>query len=1129
MDIEFSSDVVPITNGKINGTFNSSWLHGAKASGLKADVKLKLASGNTKFEEYEGYRFDDATKVFQQSEKQIFSGLLNSNGEATISSKLNAKNTPGMLSAQFTSRVFEQGGEFSIDRKSVMLSPYDAYVGVKVPKGSGWRGAIRSGDDKIVNLALLDAEGSKRSGQVEVRIYGLSWRWWYDRNDGRSLSNFMRSKDSKLLKSEIVNITDGQTFYNLPELEYYASYLIVVEDGKGGHSASHEFRYYWNTRDVNDKESAKMLQFEVTKDKFEVDESIEVNVPSNGQGHFIVSLETANDVLKLKRVKAQKANTKISFYADPQLIPNAYIYVAYIQPHAQTANDLPIRMYGVQPVFIEDENTKLVPELKTLDKWEPEQTVEINVSEASGKTMEYTVAVVDEGLLQLTRYQTPDIWKSFHQKEALGVRTWDVYDEVIGAHAGEMAGLLAVGGDGNAIEVGGVKANRFPPMVKFFGPFQLKKGRTASHKIKLPNYVGQVRVMVVAATERAYGRADKSIEVKKPLMVLASLPRVVGPGETVKLPVTVFAMEPNIKNVNVSIQAGNLFNLSSTTQNVQFSQVGDKVAYFPIQVSEAVGQEKLTVIAEGHGQRAQYEIEIDVRPSNPPVHRSQSVVLAAGERKVVDVILPGIDGTNEMAIEVANGLQVDLGEKANRLFGYPHGCIEQTTSRAFPQLYLPKMATLSAEKSAEIDKNIKGGIDRLFSFQLRNGGLGYWPNATKASPWGTTYAGHFMLEAQNMGYTLPPAFLNNWINYQKSVANNWLPGNYGVNDHGYRWSHELIQAYRLYTLALAEAPQIGAMNRLRNETNLSPQAVWRLALAYFIIGRKEVAQDLIANASTEIKPYEKYGRTFGSSERDRAMILETLIAMQKEDLAFRVAESMATDWQSKKWYSTQSSAYTLMGLFKFLDDQKTDDMKFNYAIDNSTPTSVNKAGKLYYQQLEPPSGKNHKVILVNEGEQRLFVNINTAGIPSEGAEIKESKNLEMKILFTNSNGESIDPTNLNRGTDFIAQVRIKNPGVLGNYSEMALTQIFPSGWEIHNTRLDNIEDDSKISIPEYQDIRDDRVYTYFNVRAGETLIYKVKLTALFPGRFYMPAVFCEAMYDNDVYALEPGQWVEVGE
>lgn len=168
--------------------------------------------------------------------------------------------------------------------------------------------------------------------------------------------------------------------------------------------------------------------------------------------------------------------------------------------------------------------------------------------------MTYTVAVVDEGLLGLTRFKTPNPWESFFAREALGVRTWDVYDMVLGAYGGELERILSIGGDaGINRKAAQDRANRFKPVVLHLGPFQLGRGGKAKHQIKIPNYIGAVRTMVVASGEGAYGSVEKMTPVKKPLMILATLPRVLGPGETLKLPVNVFAMESKVKNVNVSV------------------------------------------------------------------------------------------------------------------------------------------------------------------------------------------------------------------------------------------------------------------------------------------------------------------------------------------------------------------------------------------------------------------------------------------------------------------------------------------------------------------------------------------------------------------------------------------------
>ena len=189
------------------------------------------------------------------------------------------------------------------------------------------------------------------------------------------------------------------------------------------------------------------------------------------------------------------------------MAPNFYVHASLIQPHAQTVNDLPIRMYGIEGAEVIDRKTILHPVIEVADEILPQQEFTIKVREQDGKPMSYTLAIVDEGLLDITAFKTPQPWPAMNQREALGVKTWDMYEDVIGAYAGKFSSILSIGGD-EALRRAAGKEKRFNPVVKFLGPFTLDKG-TKTHKITLPMYVGSVRVMVVAAKNGTYGDAGE--------------------------------------------------------------------------------------------------------------------------------------------------------------------------------------------------------------------------------------------------------------------------------------------------------------------------------------------------------------------------------------------------------------------------------------------------------------------------------------------------------------------------------------------------------------------------------------------------------------------------------------------
>ncbi|MCK4748999.1 MAG: alpha-2-macroglobulin, partial [Bacteroidales bacterium] len=450
---------------------------------------------------------------------------------------------------------------------------------------------------------------------------------------------------------------------------------------------------------------------------------------------------------------------------------------------------------------------------------------------------------VDEGLLDLTRFPTPSPWDHFYAREALGVKTWDLYDAVLGAYGGKIEQIFAIGGGFEEDEAGEdsqSRAMRFRPMVRFLGPFTLQKGKSHTHSLQMPNYVGSVRTMVVAGNQFAYGTVEKTTPVKKPLMVLATLPRVLGPGEQLKLPVTVFAMENNIRNVKLEIKTNDFLVLSAEKEKrISFQQAGDQLVTFDLEVANKIGIGKIEVIASSGSETASYEIEIEVRNPNPPVTDFIDEVLEPGQSLVRDYLLPGMPGTNSAILEISNIPPIDFGRRLKYLLGYPHGCIEQTTSAAFPQLYLGDVTDMNDKLKSSTETNVKAAINRLQTFFLPSGGFAYWPGSGDASHWATSYAGHFLLEAENKGFALPVNFRNQWIRFQRKEARRWKK----TGDQ-YR-QDDLVQAYRLYTLALAGEPELGAMNRLRETEGISVQSVWRLAAGYALAGQTETAEQLV--------------------------------------------------------------------------------------------------------------------------------------------------------------------------------------------------------------------------------------------------------------------------------------------
>lgn len=1122
INIDFQDKLLKASK-PIKGDVAVKWLHGAIAKNLKTEIKMKLSSSSKGFENFPGYVFKDPIKKFNTEEIVMYEGKIDGNGKAVINKKVSLKNSaPGILNATFLSRVFENGGDFSTDVTSMKLAPYSSFVGMKSPVSKRYGNSYVTNENIAFGIATVNEDGKGISRKnIEVEIYKINWSWWWNSSND-NLAYYVNRKHSTLYKSFKIN-TDlrgtGVANIKIPDSKS-GRYLIRIKDPVSGHATgrtAYFFRDWWSNSEGS-SESATMLVFNSDKEFYNVGETAEITFPSSSVGNALVCVENSSEVLETQWVKTIKGQTKVSIPITADMTPNVFVNISLLQPHANTRNDLPIRMYGVIPISVVDPMTKIQPVIDMPKELRPEKTFSVKVSEKTGKKMTYTLAVVEEGLLDLTRFKTPDLWNQFYVKEALGVRTWDVYDDVIGAYGGALSQVFAIGGDEDRDSKKTKKANRFKPVVTVLGPFKLQSGKSATHKIKLPNYVGSVRTMVVAGdvATAAFGKAEKATPVVKPLMVLASLPRKLSPGEKVTLPVTIFSMKNHVKNVHASLKLSDGISVVGAKQkSVSFDKPDEKMVYFELDVNEVQGINTVEVFVEGNGEKASQKVEIDVVNPNPVSSQIIDLELKPNETLESNFRALGEKGTNFGEIEVSTIPPMNFTKRLAYLIRYPHGCVEQTTSSVFPQLFLEDVFDLTADKKMQIKENITKGVKRLGRFQRPNGGLSYWIGGTSSNDWGSSYAGHFMIEAEKKGYALPLTFMSNWLRYQQEMARSWRPS------FSTRYS-DVAQAYRLYTLALAGSPDLASMNRLREFANITNTAKWRLAAAYALSGQKDAAEDLQARATYELSNYRDY-YTYGSRDRNKAMIMETLMLLNDPDYKI-MAKDLAKTLSSDRWMSTQTTAYSLLAMAKMVLKNGGKDISLNYSM-NGASENIETKNTIAQRVVKINETAENSFKIENKKNNVVYVRILNSGVLPVGSEVAEQRNFKVRIKYVDGQGNAVNFQKLTQGTDFIALVTISNPPK-EKMNDIALTQIFPSGWEIVNTRFTDFGDGSK-NKADFTDIRDDRVNFYFSLNKNETRTFKVLLNASYLGKYYLPGVQAEAMYDNEYFCRTKGQWIEV--
>ncbi|MDR2143091.1 MAG: alpha-2-macroglobulin [Treponema sp.] len=1127
MDLDFGAKDYIENQNPVN--LEAAWLYGAPAPGLKADISVTFAEKAGAFPANGDYSFSDPSRSVSGERQIVWEGTLDDEGRAAFTLNLNPGGAvPGKLNARFMTRVFEPSGAFSTEQVTQEFSPYKRYVGIRLPKGDAARNMLLTDVDHRADILLVDAAGKPVNEPVELdcAVYKLDWRWWWEKGENEA-AEFASVGSRTPIVSGKVTARNGSAAWNF-QVKYpdWGRYLVLVRDAAGGHAAASAVYIDWpgwagRATEGAGQGAAAMLVLSPDQQEYSAGAKATVSFPSNREASALVVLEKGGQVLKKEWVQCGNGVTRYEFTVDASMVPNLYVHVTLLQPHLQTQNDLPLRLYGITPVIVTDPRSRLAPVVTVADTWEPESDVNFTVSEASGRPMAYTVAVVDEGLLGLTRYSLPNPLATFYAREASFLKSWDLFADFMGAYSGQLETLLAIGGGDDGTDDGAKETQRFKPVVRYFGPFELKAGEKKTERFTLPPYIGALRVMVMAASStgesralnRAYGTAEKQVKVSSDIMVFGTIPRTLSPGDEAVIPVSVASYKDGARSVQVEFAVNGASLVGQGTASVSFDRAGEKTVQFRIKAPASPGLVSFNISASSPGLKtARHTTDLALRSTALPVTNTQLKLLSAGETWNGSITYPGLSGTNTAVAEFSRLPPLDIEGRLEYLIRYPHGCIEQTTSAAFPQLYLDKVLDLKPEKLAEIRNNVRAGVERLAGFQVPGGGFSYWPGGESADDWGSTYAGHFLIEAKRAGYLVPAELLSGFISFQKGRASGWAS----------RDGNQAEQAYRLYTLALAGEADLGSMNRLRERQELSQLARWRLAAAYWYAGQRDTARRLVANQNVKVADYREYGGTFGSAFRDKTVILETLVLLGGEDAdAKAIFEETAAALSSANWLSTQETANALRSAMLFMQGSaagnQAREMNVEYSFAGKNGSAVF-SSQVVQAELGNPQGSSGSFTVRNRSSAPVYARIGVRGLPEEGKEEALSSGLSLEVEYRNASS-IVDPEALNIGEDMEINVKVTNTRRV-KVENIALVHQLPASWEIINERIGGGGSSSSFS---YQDIRDDRVMTYFDLDSGAVKTIQIRVNKTYGGVYFRPAIHAYAMYDESVAALIPGR------
>ncbi len=1123
-----------IYNSTIKGEVEVNYLAGYAMNKGTVSASANIFPVYTPFDQYKNFVFRPYSTVNPVKDATLWSVKTNTEGKADFSFSQDFKNYLGVSKIVIDSKIDLPGGGLNTETESHLVSPFSSYVGIEKAKGKGWRGSFRYGETPGVQVIRLDKKGEliKDNATIHVQLFKYQNDWWYDRyrlsRGHRSHTSWRYDEvweEDITLKNGIWNYThDTKTSTS-------GMYKLVITDQSSGHISEYQFHSVV-AQNYSVQSNPMFIDLDLAKDNYQAGENIEISFPTIKDAQALISIERGGQVIDLFWHDLNRGTLAIP--VQDGWFPNIYLNVSIVQNYGQKNNDRPKRMYTVKKIIVNQPKNKIEPTILAADKIEPNKIFTFNIKEQNGQPMEYTIALVDMGLLNLTGFRTPNPLAHFSKMIALRVSTWDIFQQLIYYMNPSFAGVFSIGGDESAQKALDESAdfNRFKPVVFHLGSFHLAANGKQKHRIAIPNYIGKLKLMVVACNNHSFGHADKKIRVVSPLMVQSQLPRTLNVTDKVDVPITIFKDEPSVKNVQITAKSSNkLIHFSSQKMTKSLADSDQSLGIMQFTTGLEAGTTEITFEGRANGFTSHETTEIFINYPNSYADQQELFKIEAGKELKIPIESFGFDKTKHVDLQVSGALIPNFTKHYHNLIQYPYGCLEQTTSRAIAMLHIEDLMAMTPKEKMKNRDFSDAAILKIQSYQQYDGRFNYWSNGYYHA-WSDLYAGHYLLEARDKNLLFKDDALRLWLKHKTNLANQWkmdISGTVNVSEYTIT-REETIQAYRLFFLAKAGKPAKSAMNRFRKRTLNAQITKILLAGAYYYTGMNEIGKELLdqALAQGSSDKISHYSYSFGSEIRNKAIAIYVLSLFERSEQL----DAYYTDWvkevNQKRWLSTQEQGFIFMACAAYFGEQLQVGENIDFELQSKR---FNKRTKIpaNQQRRYQWSWRNigDEVTVKNHGQSTLYVMKTQRAISKELYQAAKASNLELSVNYTHLNGELVNLQNIKQGEEILISVIVQNKDIL-DQDNLALSVKMPSGWELLNPRLYSTNADEKAQFT-FQDFRDDKVYTYFSLAKNGQRTYHFRAKANLTGDYFLPSVRCENMYRGNVYAYNKAERVVIRE
>ncbi|MDP0927396.1 alpha-2-macroglobulin family protein [Paracoccus onubensis] len=1122
-EITLSSDQNRIAVGDMTDvTVDGRYLYGAPASGLALEGELSVFPVRSQ-EDYPGYVFglDDEDDV--GTIRLPLTGLppTDPNGQAVFPVSLdNAPATTRLLGAEVSVRMREAGGRAVERSLPLEVEPLGPMIGLRPEFGGG---SVPEGGSAAFRVIAVNAEGER------IAMDGLHWSLyrierhyqWY--RDGGSW-NYEPITTSSLVQDGTIDAhPDSEAQISVP-VDWGRYRLEVEGQDMGGPISSAAFDSGWYV-EASSTETPDGLEVALDRDSYDVGDTARLQISPRFAGEALITIGS-DSLIQSFTETVPETGAEIDIPVTEEFGSGVYVTVTLFRPGSDTENRLPMRSIGLRWLKVDPGKRSLAVDLDLDQQIQPDQQLSVPVKIdglAAGEDAYVTVAAVDVGILNLTRYEAPNPEGWYFSQRKLGLELRDIYGRLIDGSLGAQ-GRIRTGGDGATME-----SNGSPPtetlLASFSGIVPVDADGRAQVSFDIPDFNGTARVMAVAWSADGIGHATGDVVIREPLVLTTSLPRFLAPGDQTRILLEI---------ANTDGPAGD-YSLNVETTGLQLTEAdplpetltldaGEKIAVaIPVTASGTAGEGRIDLsLTHDSGLSVRKTVSLPVRPGVMPVTTREQMTLAANGGSIVldrQLLADRFSENAAVSVNVSRNQGFDIPALLMALDRYPYGCAEQTTSRALPLLYVNELAAAAGmENDPQVKERVDDAIAKILSYQSSAGSFGMWSPGS-GDLWLDAYVTDFLTRASEQGFTVPEQPMAQALrNLQNSVAYDT-----DVESRG----SEI--AYALYVLARNRKASAGDL-RYYLDTRLdefsTPMARAQLAAAMGLYGDGDRAANgfasslLLAREENEFRSRSDYG----SPLRDGAAMLALAAETRPEPGIVPEMIGFVGDLQSDiRYQSTQDQAWMLLAARAMA--RSDDDLSLTV---NGT---AHEGG--FAQQMDGAEISATPVTITNRDDQPVTATVTTVASPREPLPAGGDGFGITRSYYT-LDGQEADVTAARQNERYVVVLEVTQDNDWP--SRVLVSDLLPAGFEIDNPRLvDSAQLDNFGWLggtdAAHTEFRDDRFIAAFDRNTGSDRSFRLAyvVRAVSPGVYMHPAASVEDMYRPQLSARTASGFMEVRE